>query len=166
MLELILIRHAKSAAAEHGLADFDRTLNARGEEDAVRAGQRLAELRLRPDLVVCSSAPRARETAQLVARQVGYPEVDIREIGAFYDADADTLLEEVQRIDPACRRVALVAHNPGISVLSRLLTGESVDMPTCAFAVIRFDVDDWRAVHIDSGRVTRYESPAVWAASG
>jgi len=165
MIELTLIRHAKSIPSEHGRADFDRTLNARGEKDASRMGRRLSELRLSVDLMLSSSARRAIDTAQLIASEVGYPASDIREIEAFYNADADTLLEEIQRIDPACRRAALVAHNPGISWLYRLLTGESIDMPTCAIAVIHFDFDDWQAVHIDSGWVAHYEYPAKLSSS-
>jgi len=159
MLELILIRHAKSSWSDSGLPDFERPLNERGERDAPRMGRRLAELDIKFDLVLSSPALRAITTAQLIARETGCPEADIRAVDDFYNADADTLLAEVQRIDARHRHVALVAHNPGISWLYRLLAGESVDMPTCAVAVVRFDVDDWQAVHADSGWSARYEYP-------
>ena len=159
MLELILIRHAKSSWSETGLSDFERPLNARGERDAPRMGHRLAELGVQFDLVLSSPALRAITSARLIARETGYPEGDIQELEDLYNADADTLLAEVQRIEPGCRHVALVAHNPGISWLYQLLTGESADMPTCAVAVIHFDVDDWQAVHSDSGWSAHYEYP-------
>ncbi len=159
MLELILIRHAKSSWSDSDLADFERPLNERGERDAPRMGRRLAELGIHFDLMLSSPARRAITTARLIVRETGYPEDDIREVDDFYNADADTLLAEVQRIESSCRCVALVAHNPGISWLYRLLAGESVDMPTCAVAVVRFDVDDWQAVHADSGWSARYEYP-------
>ena len=160
MLELTLIRHAKSSSSEHGGTDFERTLNVRGVENAARMGRRLVELQLRVDRMLTSPARRAMETAQLFAREMDYPESDIRDVDSFYNADADTLLAEVQRTDSTCRHLALVAHNPGISWLHKLLTGESVDMPTCAVAVIHFDVDDWQAVHTDTGWVAHYEYPA------
>ena len=159
MLELILIRHAKSGPAEHGHADFDRTLNARGEQDAARMASRLSELPLSVDRMLSSSARRAVETARLIAKGISFPASSIQEVGAFYNADADTLLAEVQRTDPTYRHLALVGHNPGISWLYRLLTGESADMPTCGVAVIHFDVDDWQAVHTDTGWVAHYEYP-------
>ncbi len=162
MLELVLIRHAKSSHADYGVGDFRRGLNARGEADALQAGRRLAELGLAPDLVLTSSAHRARETTRRLVRAFAPPGPEVREISTFYLAEADALLAEIQRVDAAWRRVAVVAHNPGISVLHHLLTGESVDMPTCAMAVIRFELDDWRAVHADSGRVSHYEYPALW----
>ncbi|HED52066.1 MAG TPA: phosphoglycerate mutase [Gammaproteobacteria bacterium] len=160
MLELILIRHAKAVSPEWGCTDFDRTLNARGERDAVRMGRRLVELRLDVDRMVSSPARRAIETAQRIAGEMGYPTSDIQEIDSFYNASADTLLAEVQRTDAACRHLALVGHNPGISWLRQMLTGDPADMPTCAVAVIHFDLDDWQAVHSDTGWIAHDESPS------
>ncbi len=159
MLELILIRHARANPAG-GASDFERTLSDSGIQDVARMGRRLVELQLKADSILTSPAWRAVETAQLFARQTGFPENDIRSVEAFYNADADTLLAEVQRTAPTCKHLALVAHNPGISWLYRILAGESVDMPTCAVAVIHFDVDDWQAVHADSGWSAHYEYPA------
>ncbi len=95
-------------------------------------GQRLKELRLGVDRILSSPARRAIETAQRIAGETGYPVSEIRKVDAFYDASADTLLAEVQRTDAGCRRLALVGHNPGISWLRQILSGDPVDMPTCA----------------------------------
>ena len=160
MLELTLIRHAKAVSPQTGVADFDRPLTARGEQDAVRLGRRLVELQLGFDQVLSSPAQRALQTARLIAGEVGFLASHIRTIDDFYNASADTLLAEVQRTDATCKRLALVGHNPGISWLRQMLTGESLDMPTCAVTVIHFDVNDWQAVHSDSGRIVHYEYPA------
>lgn len=160
MLELILIRHAKAISPELGYTDFNRTLNARGERDAERMGRHLAGLQVKADRMLSSPAQRARDTARLIAQGMGYPVNEILEIDAFYNASADTLLAEVQRTDAACRHLALVGHNPGISWLRQMLTGDPTDMPTCAVAVIHFDLDDWQAVHSDTGWIAHDESPA------
>lgn len=166
MLELILIRHAKSVSPEAGFADFDRVLTSRGERDAARIGRRLADLRVGFDQVLSSPAQRALQTARLVAGEVGYRASAIRTIDDFYNASADTLLAEVQRTDATCKRLVLVGHNPGISWLRQMLTGESLDMPTCAVTVIHFDVDDWQAVHTNTGWVAHHEYPAGLADGG
>jgi len=160
MLELILIRHAKSVSPEPGRADFDRTLNRRGEQDAVRIGHRLVELGLAIDRVLCSPARRAKETARLIVEETDFPASSIEYVDAFYNASADTLLAKIQHTDMACQHLALVGHNPGMSWLSQNLTGSPVDMPTCTVAVIQFDVDDWQAVHNKAGRLAHYEYPA------
>ncbi len=58
---LLIIRHAKSDW-ESGAPDHERPLNARGRREAPKLGKHLAALGLRPDLVVCSDAARARQT--------------------------------------------------------------------------------------------------------
>ena len=65
MLTLTLFRHAKSSWATPGLPDFDRPLAPRGEEAAPLMAAFLAESGLAPDLVLCSSARRTRETLDL-----------------------------------------------------------------------------------------------------
>jgi phosphohistidine phosphatase len=160
MLELTLIRHASSVSPESGCADFDRMLNTRGRQDAARMGRHLVELRLKIDRTLSSPALRAMETARIIAGETGFPVHNIQAVEAFYNATADTLLAEVQRTDEACRHLAIVGHNPGISWLRQILTGDSLDMPTCAVTVIHFDVADWQAVHSDVGWVAHHAFPA------
>ena len=63
---LVILRHAKAANPE-GVADPDRPLTSRGHADAAAAGAWLAHRDLQPDLVLCSSARRTRETWHGVA---------------------------------------------------------------------------------------------------
>src|SRR5690349_14409747 len=63
---LVLLRHAK-AEAPGQLPGFERGVTAEGESDADAAGSWLADEHLRPDLVLCSSARRTRQTWQGVA---------------------------------------------------------------------------------------------------
>ena len=61
---LILTRHAKSAWDDPTLDDHDRPLNDRGMHDAPRMAKRLAEAGFRPDVILSSTAVRARTTAE------------------------------------------------------------------------------------------------------
>ena len=60
MLTLSLLRHAKSSWKNPTLADHDRPLATRGETDAPVMGKAMADRGIDPDLVLCSSARRAR----------------------------------------------------------------------------------------------------------
>ena len=62
MLSMLLLRHAKSSWDDPALADFDRPLAPRGEEAALRMGAYMAAHDLLPDLILCSTAQRARQT--------------------------------------------------------------------------------------------------------
>ena len=71
MKTLLLMRHAKSSWDDPDVADHDRPLNKRGKKDAPRMGQWLAEQGLTPEVIVTSTAKRARKTAELVAESCG-----------------------------------------------------------------------------------------------
>ena len=76
MKVLYLVRHAKSSRDDPSLPDRDRPLDERGKQDAQRLGRRLAKRNVKPDLLVSSPALRARTTAQLIAKELGFERQD------------------------------------------------------------------------------------------
>ncbi|TDC28969.1 histidine phosphatase family protein, partial [Micromonospora sp. KC213] len=132
---LVLLRHAK-AENPGAVADVDRRLTARGHADAAAAGAWLARHALLPDVVLCSPARRTRQTWHDVALgMTGSPPEGgpagttpvVRYEAAAYEARPEDLLDLVRSVDPAAATVLLVAHNPGISLLSALLDPERAD---------------------------------------
>ncbi len=84
MKTLLVLRHAKSSWKDSGLADHDRPLNKRGKHDAPRMGTLLAKEDLVPDLIISSSAKRAKSTAEAVAMNCGYDgEIQYSEISLW-----------------------------------------------------------------------------------
>ena len=55
------------------------------------------------------------------------PRPTVRYEPGAYDAHPEELLSLVRTVDPAARTALLIAHNPGISLLSALLDPEGVD---------------------------------------
>ena len=74
MKTLLILRHAKSSWNNLDLPDYDRPLNKRGKRDAPRMGDFLRHQDLVPDLIISSTAKRAKKTAKLFAKAVGYKE--------------------------------------------------------------------------------------------
>src|SRR6187200_3248617 len=68
---LYLLRHAKSSWDDPGLPDHDRPLAPRGRKAAKRMGAHLRERGIEPQLVLCSSARRTRETVERLALPSG-----------------------------------------------------------------------------------------------
>jgi len=164
MLQLTLIRHAKSSWDNPALDDFDRPLNKRGKKSAPLMGKIIRKRGLVFDQIVSSPAVRAITTARLIAKKLAYREQAIQQREELYGASGDELLECVNALDDEYQKIALVAHNPGLTDLCNQLTGESIaNLPTCAIAVIEFDLDDWRAVDRDTGRLALYEYPRKYA---
>ena len=160
MLQLTLIRHAKSSWDNPALSDFDRPLNKRGMKNAPLMGKIINKRGLAFEQIVTSPALRAITTAHLIAGKTRFPEEDIEQRQELYGASVHALLNCVQSLDKQYKRIALVAHNPGLTDFCNHLSGESIaNLPTCAVAVIEFDLDDWRAVDQDMGRLVLYEYP-------
>ncbi len=144
MKELLILRHAKSSWADERLADHDRPLNARGERDAPRMGAFLRAEDLVPDLIVSSSAKRARKTAEAVADACGY-EGDVRLSRHLYGAGPSVYLAVARACDDDVQRLMLVGHNPGIEELVELLSASYERMPTAALAHFELAVATWSA---------------------
>jgi phosphohistidine phosphatase len=132
---LVLLRHAK-AEQPRDAPDLERPLTARGHADASAAGAWLARHGLLPDVVLCSAARRTRQTWHDVALgMTGAPpeggpagsSPTIRYAMEAYEALPEDLLELVRAAQPDAGTVLLVAHNPGISLLSALLDPDGAD---------------------------------------
>lgn len=128
--ELVLVRHAKSDWGDPSMNDHDRPLNARGNRDAPAMAQRFADTHGPVDVILSSTANRARSTAQEFAAALGLEIIFDPEL---YLAPAEVLLAKTRAAGAAS--VMVVAHNPGITDLAYdLSSGEITHMPTCAVA--------------------------------
>jgi len=131
---LIALRHAKSDWSG-AVADHDRPLAGRGRREAALAGRWLRENAADIDLVVCSSAKRARQTWKLVAKQLDNAppaRVDDR----LYAASVRGLLAVVRKLPESARAVLLIGHNPGLEELVADLGGVGWPMKTSSIAVL------------------------------
>jgi phosphohistidine phosphatase len=167
MLTLFLLRHAKSSWSNPSLPDQERPLATRGVTDAPLMGKAMAERGLDPELVLCSSARRTRDTLALVVPELRVEPNVIYE-DALYHASPKAMLEMLRAVQPGANRVMLVGHNPEIQSLAidlveagpkhfrdRLMT----KYPTAALAVINFAAGLWTRVTVNSGTLNLFLSP-------
>lgn len=142
---LTLLRHAKSSWKDPSLDDFDRPLNQRGEQDAPVMGRRLKARGARPSLFLTSKARRARRTARLVAREIGYPLEFLQGEQALYLASADELLALLAGQDDSFYDLLVCGHNPGLTDLAARLSEARIDeLPTCGIVVLEGELASWR----------------------
>lgn len=126
-----LVRHAKSSWKTENQADFDRPLNSRGMRDGQTMARRLVEHQCFPDLMLCSSARRAQETASLLRNELELSDVQFELHDDLYLASAGTILGILSSIPADVQHVMVVAHNPGLEALSDLLAGQALPpLPT------------------------------------
>jgi len=158
---LVVLRHAK-AAGEPGVNDLQRPLNGRGRRNSDAAGQWLLAHGIVPDLVLCSTSRRTRETWQRVSKALGAaaPRAEAVNFEArVYDADAQDLLDLVNEQPDDARTILTVGHNPASLQLVASLTGRSdIAFPTAALAVINVG-ESWAAVAPGGGELAELWTP-------
>jgi phosphohistidine phosphatase len=116
MHQLHLLRHAKSSWDDDA-DDHERPLNKRGREGAALIGESLPRTIDAPDLVLCSSALRTRETAELaLAGFTKAPKTLFED--ELYLASASKLLARLRELDEGVGSVMVIGHNPGLHELA------------------------------------------------
>ena len=135
MKTLFLLRHAKAENPTTGLTDLNRALNERGKNEAKAIGTFLKKQKQKFDLVLCSTAARARETTELVLAAAELA-ANVRFDTRIYEAGLLRLLEVISEIEESMSAVLLVGHNPGMEELLKILTGSLEQMATGTLAKI------------------------------
>ncbi|PVU81249.1 phosphohistidine phosphatase (plasmid) [Cellulomonas sp. WB94] len=164
---IVLLRHAK---AEHGgdLADHLRPLSLVGRRQATGVGATLRTAGVIPELVLCSSSLRTRQTWDLVRSSLGtQPTVELSD--TLYSAGVRALLDVVRAVPADVRTVLVVGHEPTVSEAAATLAGPGSDepcvarvrvgMPTGSYSVLETDVD-WALLEPDGARLLRLVTPA------
>jgi phosphohistidine phosphatase len=163
---LYLLRHAKSSWTEP-LRDHERPLDDRGLRDARAAGRLLAAQGWRPDLVLCSTAVRTRETWRH-AVSGGADAGEVRYVDAIYEASATRLLGLVQATEESVGSLMLIGHGPGLPGLAESLGARpeprtawarlDTKYPTAGLAVLRLS-GPWAAATPGGAELVAFEVP-------
>jgi len=167
MRTLIFLRHAKSSWALPGVEDFDRPLNDRGIKAAPKMANWLMNAGYQPDVIMCSSAKRTRETlAHLEPTMTKEAEIIIED--DLYLASGHTLFDHTAKLDDKFKTALLLAHNPGLheAAISALTVADRANndelrarFPTCACAVVTLPINRWSEITTDIGDLNAYMTP-------
>jgi len=142
---ILLMRHAKSDwEASYG-SDHDRPLAPRGHRSATVIGRVLTAWDEIPDLVITSSATRARATADEVAR-AGSWKCPVVVDSELYGSGPSTVLAVAERNASDEERIMLVGHEPTWSMLAEQITGGRVEMRTAGVVAIDLLADTWQGL--------------------
>jgi phosphohistidine phosphatase len=157
---LYLVRHAKSSWKDSSLSDMDRPLNKRGRRTSPEMGQRMRSQGHKPDLIISSPANRAISTACNIAHELGIDESEIVTDQDLYFSGAEGMLGVLERVDDHYRKVMMTGHNPTMEYLAnRLCRTHHLNMPTCAIAIIGFDMSSWADLGSTDGMLLGYDYP-------
>ena len=114
---LFVLRHAKSSWDDPGLGDHELPLAPRGRRALAAIASYMQARGIEPELVLCSSSRRTRETLDGIA--VGGEHVIER---TLYEADTEQVLERLRQLPEDIGSVMLIGHNPTAQMLVLRLT--------------------------------------------
>jgi len=158
--QLLIVRHAEAHESQAEQRDFDRDLTPRGYQDAVRVGNFLKQQSWQPELIISSSAIRAKATAQMIAEQIRYSPQRIQSSQDLYDGSLRTFLSIVNEQNENIERIMTVGHNPTVSYLLEYLTGDEVgSVVPAGLALVQLTVEQWAGVSQRTGSLLWYKLP-------
>jgi phosphohistidine phosphatase len=140
---LVLVRHGKSSW-DYDVNDHERPLSGRGRRDAEALGRLLSQRSLRPDLVLCSTATRTKQTWDC-AKSGGADAGEIEYLREIYHAWVPELLTMIREVPDEIHTLLVLGHAPGIPDLVEHLcvrtdspdwTQMDSKFPTSALAVV------------------------------
>jgi phosphohistidine phosphatase len=165
MKRLWLLRHAKSSWEDPSLPDGDRPLAPRGRHAAVAMAAHIAAERVHPDLVLCSSGLRARQTLAAVLPALG-GELVVRIEPGLYTFDARSLLGRLRREEDGITSLMLVGHNPALQELALTLASLGADrprlaekLPTGGLVTIVLPEDSWAEIGDGGAEIAAFVTP-------
>src|SRR4051794_40641839 len=164
MKRLFLLRHAKSSWEDPELDDHDRPLAPRGRRAAKRMAEYLCDESVAPEVVLCSSARRARETLERISPALG-DDAHVLIEPELYGASATELLERLRQLPEGIGSAMLVGHNPAVQDLALSLAGSGsgrTDMegkyPTAGLATLSFD-GPWTELDAGAAELVSFVTP-------
>ena len=163
---LIILRHGQAKNAGISEHDHNRTLTIQGIEEARFIGEILAERGIAPDLVLCSTATRTRETLAELQNSLVDPLI-VEYEPKIYNASEVELLAQIAKVTENINTLMVIGHNPGLYQLSLVLAKEGdkqmhnklqMQFPTCALVVINFE-GNWQNILNSRSKLTLFAVP-------
>lgn len=126
----------------HGLADWpdwhrpddERPLNKNGRKETHQVAAYLAELGMKPEIILTSPLPRASQTAEIAAKHLRAPIEVTKHLDKRFSVSA------LRKILPArIDNVMVVGHEPNFSRVIKKLTGGEIKMRKSGVARLKID---------------------------
>ena len=139
------------------MSDHDRPLDARGQRDARLAAKFILGEQTVPEIILSSTAARARATAETVSDACGCNDGPLL-MPELYLTDLLGCLDRIRALPDDCSTAMIVGHNPGLEDMNGFLTGEQRPLRTADLIILRLLGERW----IDLGREGSCELVRIW----
>lgn len=167
MLELYVMRHAKSSWDNLKLTDHDRPLSSRGKKNAKKICEFFVKKQIKFDLVLVSSSTRTQKTLKILQKKLEKPKKIIT-TKSLYLANENEIALKIKKIKEDYKKVLLINHEPSVTNLVNYLVKNKENnlfklmkykFPTAAFAKIIFNLDKWSLINENTGILKNFIRP-------
>ena len=147
MKTLYIVRHAKSSWDFPELPDIERPVTEKGIYNTKKILADLNNKNISIDLLICSHAKRAYETAKLFSTGLNYPVEKIVVSKGIYQVDTDDIFNLIFGVKDDIDSLMIVGHNPTLTQFANIFLDEKIDLlPTSGVISINFEADNWNEI--------------------
>jgi phosphohistidine phosphatase len=165
MKTLLLMRHGKSSWKDETLSDHERPLKKRGRKDAKRIAMEMINHDLIPELILSSTAVRAKETVKAILSVLD-EKIPVEFSRELYMAEPEDFVEILSALSNDLNVVMLVGHNPGMEAYLQIIDGNIEAMPTASLGQRSLKVVDWKALSMETeGELIGFWTPKALEAT-
>ncbi len=146
MKTLVLVRHAKSSW-EFAVKDHERPLTNRGLTDANLVSNALKKNNFNFDLVLSSTANRAKTTAQVFTKNLNISNTIFKLETKLYDFSGNDLINVIKSCDNSINTLLIFGHNYAITAFVNSYGSVFIDnVPTCGVVMLSFNIENWNGL--------------------
>ncbi len=141
-MKLFVIRHGQARRANAKTDDSVRELTDTGKSHSRSVAETLASEDLRPALILCSNAVRARQTCEQFCASINYKGA-LTYCPELYRATAAGYYRVISYYGGHADPLAIIGHNPSAEEFVGNLCARHVSLSTASVAVISCDCSRW-----------------------
>jgi len=158
MKTLYIMRHADKDTSNPNIDDYDIQVTPKGLKDVENVSKKLKEKNVLPDLLVASPALRTKQTAEIVAKELGYTK-SIMYNEVLFQAFVNELIESITYTFDDVNTLMIVGHNPSLTALGVSLVGLKEKILMGEGLKIEFDCNSWTSIDISNARLCYHIKP-------
>lgn len=150
MKTLLLMRHGK-ADWKDVKKDEDkfRPLTKKGMKDIKTMIELLEDKEIFPEMIITSTAKRARDTASMLLAQC-CGEITLQAVDALYMAEPVDIIDSLTVVDDRINLLMVIGHNPGLEGLLQHLTGKVESLSTSNIACLHLPIEHWSQISLET----------------
>ncbi|RXJ89665.1 phosphoglycerate mutase [Arcobacter sp. CECT 8983] len=158
MKTLYIMRHADKDTSNPNIDDYDIQITPKGLKDVENVSKKLKAKNVLPDLLVASPALRTKQTAEILAKELGY-EKNIMYNEVLFQAFVNEVIESITYTFDDVDTLMIVGHNPSLTALGVNLVGLKEKILMGEGLKIEFDCNSWTSIDISNAKLCYHIKP-------